>query len=189
MNRPTVILDRDGVINADSDAYIKSVAEWQPLPGSIEAVARLSQSGWRVVVCTNQSGVGRGLFTAATLDAIHQAMCRRVSEQGGHIDGVFHCPHRPDERCRCRKPRPGLLHAAAASLGFELHRVPVIGDSQRDLDAARAVGALPLLVRTGKGEATAAQPGHGAAAIYADLAAATDALLQGVHGPAHDSHQ
>lgn len=189
MNSPTVILDRDGVINADSDAYIKSVEEWRPLPGSIDAIARLSRAGWRVLVCTNQSGVGRGLLSETTLATIHDTLCRQVEEQGGHIDGIFHCPHRPEEGCDCRKPRPGLLHRAAERFNLELRDLPVIGDSQRDLDAARAVGALPLLVRTGNGEATAAQPAHGATAIYADLPTAADALLQGVHPTGKESGQ
>ena len=183
MNRPTVILDRDGVINADSDAYIKSVEEWQPLPGSIEAIARLSRAGWRVVVCTNQSGVGRGLLSETTLASIHDTLCRQVEEHGGRVDGIFHCPHRPEEGCDCRKPLPGLLRRAAETFNLDLQNLPVIGDSQRDLDAARAVGALPLLVRTGNGEATAAQTAHGATAVYADLATAAEALLQGTHPP------
>ena len=183
MNRPTVILDRDGVINADSDAYIKSVAEWQPLPGSIEAMARLSSAGWRVIVCTNQSGVGRGLLSEAMLTDIHDVLCSQVAECGGQVDAIFHCPHRPEDGCDCRKPRPGLLRRAAETFDLDLQNLPVIGDSQRDLDAAAAVGALPLLVRTGNGEATAAQTAHGAVAVYTDLAAAADALLLGAHAP------
>ncbi len=178
MIRPTVILDRDGVINADSDAYIKSVAEWQPLPGSLEAMARLSRAGWRVVVCTNQSGIARGLFSEATLDAIHAELRARVAALGGVVDGIFHCPHGPGDDCDCRKPRPGLLLRAAETLGFDLQNVPVIGDSQRDLDAARAVAARPILVLTGKGRTTGASPDHGAERVVRDLAAAVDLLLE-----------
>ncbi|MFP4245242.1 MAG: D-glycero-beta-D-manno-heptose 1,7-bisphosphate 7-phosphatase [Ectothiorhodospira sp.] len=152
-----VILDRDGVINRDSPDYIKSPQEWIPLPGSLEAIARLTRAGWRVAVATNQSGLARGLFDAATLEAIHDRMRRAVEAAGGRIDCIHHCPHGPDDGCDCRKPRPGLLHRIADDLGVSLAGVPAVGDSARDLEAARAAGCRPLLVRTGNGERTLAR--------------------------------
>ena len=171
-----VILDRDGVINEDSDAYIKSVAEWKPLPGSLEAIARLSRAGWRLAVVSNQSGIGRGLFTAATLDRINAHMLDAVAAAGGRIDGVYVCPHRPDQGCDCRKPEPGLLLRAAADLGFAIEGVPFIGDKQSDIDAARAAGARPMLVRSSH-HAAAVSPADDGVECFADLAAAADALL------------
>lgn len=179
MSAPVIILDRDGVINQDSDAHVRSLAEWQPIPGSLEAIARASRAGWRVVVCTNQSGVGRGLFPARVVDDIHRELQRRVEALGGRIEGIFYCPHAPDAGCRCRKPLPGLLQQAASGLGFALADVPVIGDSARDLEAARAVHATPILVRTGKGEGTLDRGEAGGAVVYADLAEAIDALVRG----------
>ena len=173
-----VILDRDGVINEDSDDYIKSPREWHPIPGSLAAIARLHRAGWRVVVATNQSGVGRGLFDLDTLMRIHEKMCRTVRDAGGQIDAVFFCPHAPEEHCRCRKPQPGLLLDIAERLRIDLTGVPLIGDSLRDLQAARAAGARPLLVRTGKGAATLQHPGLDPdVPVFRDLAGAVDALL------------
>lgn len=174
-----IILDRDGVINYDSDAYIKSPDEWRPIPGSLEAVTRLSKAGYRVVVATNQSGVARGLFDLPTLDRIHDKMKQAVAAAGGSIDAVYFCPHGPEDHCECRKPRPGLLKAIADNLKVGLKDVPAIGDALRDIQAAQAVGARPILVRTGKGEKTA-QRGEGLSGVmvYPDLAAAVDALLQ-----------
>ena len=173
-----VILDRDGVINEDSDDYIKSPGEWHPIPGSLAAIARLHRAGWRVVVATNQSGVARGLFDLDTLMRIHDKMCRAVRDAGGQIDAVFFCPHAPEENCRCRKPQPGLLLDIAERLRIELTGVPVIGDSLHDLQAARAAGARPLLVRTGKGAATLQHPGLDPdVPVFRDLAGAVDALL------------
>ena len=149
-----VILDRDGVINLDSDAYIKSPDEWKPIPGSLDAIARLTQAGYQVAVATNQSGVGRGLFEMATLNAIHDKMHRAVGQAGGRIDAVFYCPHAMEANCRCRKPKPGLLEDIGKRFSASLKNVPCIGDSQRDLEAAAAVGGQPILVLTGKGEAT-----------------------------------
>jgi D-glycero-D-manno-heptose 1,7-bisphosphate phosphatase len=148
------ILDRDGVINFDSDQYIKSPAEWRPIPGSIEAIARLNQNGYRVAVATNQSGIGRGLFDMATLNAINDKMMELVFRQGGRIDALFFCPHTADENCACRKPRVGMFEEIAARFHTELKGVPAIGDSLKDLQAAEAVGALPILVLTGKGTQT-----------------------------------
>ena len=173
-----VIVDRDGVINEDSDAYIKSPAEWIPIPGSLEAIARLNDAGFRVVVATNQSGVGRGLFSMAELDAIHQKLHSALGRLGGQLDGIYFCPHTPDDHCGCRKPQPGLLLEIAARHGTDLADVPVIGDTLRDLEAARAVGATPILVRTGKGRvAEASLPADWGAAVFDDLAQAAQALV------------
>jgi D-glycero-D-manno-heptose 1,7-bisphosphate phosphatase len=174
-----VILDRDGVINEDSDNHIKSPDEWRPIPGSLAAIARLHRAGWRVIVATNQSGVARGLFDLDTLMQIHDKMYRAVRDAGGLIDAVFFCPHVPDDSCRCRKPLPGLLHDIAARLRIELTGVPAIGDSLRDLEAARAADATPMLVRTGKGTATLEQHPEleNRVPVFIDLAGAVDALL------------
>ena len=146
-----VILDRDGVINFDSDQFIKSPQEWSPIPGSLEAIASLTQAGFRVVVASNQSGVGRGLFDMATLNAIHAKMHKQVAQAGGRIDAVFFCPHAAESLCQCRKPRPGLFREIATRLHVDLAGVPAVGDALRDIEAALAVGAKPLLVKTGKG--------------------------------------
>ncbi len=153
-----IILDRDGVINYDSDQFIKSPQEWRPIEGSMEAIALLNQWGWRVVVATNQSGVGRGLFDMDTLAAIHDKMHRTVAQAGGRIDAIFFCPHAADSKCSCRKPKPGMLLEIAERFNVDLNDVPVVGDSLRDLQSAVAAGAQPVLVRTGKGEKTAADP-------------------------------
>ena len=149
-----VILDRDGTINQDSDQYIKSPAEWKPIPGSLEAIARLTQGGWRCVVATNQSGIARGLFDMQALNAIHAEMHRAVNQAGGRIDGIFFCPHAADSNCECRKPKPGLLREIGSRMDVGLKGVPMIGDALRDLEAAAAVGAKPYLVLTGKGRKT-----------------------------------
>lgn len=176
---PLVILDRDGVVNEDSDAYIKSPDEWVPIPGSLEAIARLNHAGYRVVIATNQSGVARGLFGMGELDAIHQKLHTALARLGGQLDGIYFCPHGPDDGCACRKPRPGLLLEIAARHGIELTGVPAIGDSLRDLEAARAVGATPILVRTGKGRTTEERlpADWGPVAVYDDLAQAILALV------------
>lgn len=170
--RPLVLVDRDGVINRDSDEYVKSVAEWEPLPGSLEAIAALTAAGFRVVVITNQSGVGRGLFSEATLEAIHDAMRRAVAAAGGEIAGIFHCPHRPDEGCDCRKPKPGLLERAAKAFGTSLQGVALIGDKRSDVEAAVAAGARPIVVGNRTGECVPEGTER-----YADLAAAARALI------------
>jgi D-glycero-D-manno-heptose 1,7-bisphosphate phosphatase len=149
-----VILDRDGVINFDSDHYIKSPAEWRPIPGSIEAIARLNQNGYRIAVATNQSGIGRGLFDMATLNAINDKMMELVFRQGGRIDALFFCPHTAAEECGCRKPRTGMLEEIAIRFHTELKGVPLVGDSLKDMQAAEAVGGQPILVLTGKGTRT-----------------------------------
>ena len=171
-----VILDRDGVINADSDAYIKSPGEWHPLPGSLEAIRDLCNAGFDVVVATNQSGIGRGLFDAETLAAIHRRMRDEVQAAGGRLAGIYFCPHHPDDGCECRKPSPGLLHQISRDFARSLHGVPVIGDSARDLEAAEAVGARPMLVRTGKGAGTESAM-RGSAEVFDNLAAAAGALI------------
>lgn len=172
-----VILDRDGVINADSPDYIKSPEEWHALPGSLEAIAALHRAGFIVVVASNQSGLGRGLFDAAALEAIHEKMLGLVNQAGGHIDRIFFCPHHPDAGCDCRKPLPGLLQQIARTYGQSLAGVPVIGDSGRDLEAARAMGARPILVLTGNGERTlSADPAPEEA--YPDLAATARVLIE-----------
>ncbi len=149
-----IILDRDGVINYESRDYIKNPSEWIPIPGSLEAIATLTQANHRVVIATNQSGLARGLFEVVDLEAIHRKMERLVSELGGHIETIVYCPHGPWDDCHCRKPRPGLLLAIAQSLGVSLAGVPCVGDSLRDIQAAQAVGANPVLVLTGNGPAT-----------------------------------
>jgi D-glycero-D-manno-heptose 1,7-bisphosphate phosphatase len=148
------IIDRDGVINYDSDQYIKTPAEWKPIPQSLEAIARLNHAGYRVVVATNQSGVGRGLFDMSTLNAIHDKMYRALANVGGRIDALFFCPHMDENNCDCRKPKPGMLLDIAKRFNVDLKNIPFIGDSLKDLQAAQAVGAKPILVRTGKGEKT-----------------------------------
>ena len=152
--QPLVILDRDGVINEDSDDYIKSPDEFIPLPGSIDAIADLCRAGFRIAIATNQSGIARGLYSPATLELIHDKLRREVEAAGGTLPAIFHCPHGPDDGCDCRKPRPGLLHQIAARFDRDLEGVPFVGDSARDLEAAAAVGAQPMLVRTGYGRNT-----------------------------------
>jgi D-glycero-D-manno-heptose 1,7-bisphosphate phosphatase len=172
-----VVLDRDGVINLDSEYYIKSPEEWKPIAGSLEAIARFTQAGFRVVVATNQSGVGRGLFDMAALNAVHDKMHKAVNQLGGRIDAVFFCPHAQDAGCACRKPQPGMLLAIAERFNVALAGVPAIGDSLRDLQAASAAGAKPILVLTGKGEQTLKSGGlPEGTEIHQDLAAAAMAL-------------
>lgn len=174
-----IILDRDGVINFGSDQYIKSPDEWRPIPGSLEAIARLTREGWRVVVATNQSGLARGLFEMATLNAIHAKMHKAVAQAGGRIEAVFYCPHAAESECDCRKPKAGLFNEIATRYGRELAGVPAVGDSLRDLLAAAAVGARPMLVRTGKGEKTLAAGGvPGDTPVFADLGEVVDHLLR-----------
>lgn len=174
-----IVLDRDGVINVDSASFIKSPSEWRPIPGSLEAIARLHQAGYRVVVATNQSGVGRNLFDMDTLNAIHQKMHQLVAVAGGRIDAVFYCPHTADDKCDCRKPSPGMFRRIASCFNVDLAGVPAVGDSLRDLQAAVQVGAAPYLVLTGKGQKTHADgdlpPGT---QVFPDLASVVDVLLE-----------
>lgn len=165
-----VILDRDGVINLDSDAYIKSPEEWVAIPGSLEAIARLNQAGYRVIVVSNQSGIGRRLFDMAALNAMHEKMHRALAAFGGRIDAVFFCPHTADDRCDCRKPEPGMLRSVLERFEVDPAQTPVVGDSLRDLTPAAALGFQPHLVLTGKGQKTAAEGGLPAGtAIHDDL--------------------
>jgi D-glycero-D-manno-heptose 1,7-bisphosphate phosphatase len=177
-NCPLVILDRDGVINEDSDDYIKSAEEWIPIPGSLEAIARLNQAGVRVAVATNQSGIGRGLFTLGDLNMMHARFHQALARVGGHVDGIFFCPHRPDEACECRKPAPGLLRSISLRFGIPLGGVPFVGDSLSDILAAQAARAQPMLVRTGKGRRTlSAHPELQQLPCFDDLASVVDELL------------
>ncbi len=180
-----VILDRDGVINRDSVDYIRTPDQWLPLPGSLEAIARLCRADYRVVVVSNQSGVGRGLFDIHTLNRVNDRMLELVREKGGEIDAIFFCPHHPDADCPCRKPRTGMFEEVAERLKISLRGVPAVGDSLRDIEAASAVGALPILVQSGcrpVSEADLHKALGGAAErvlVYADLAGFTDAWLAG----------
>ena len=176
-----VILDRDGTINRASDEFVKSPEEWQPLPGSLEAISRLNHAGFHVVLATNQSGLGRGLFDMAALNAVHSHMVKMVAAAGGRIDAIFYCPHAPDEGCTCRKPAPGLLHQIQERYGIDLHGVPYVGDSLRDMQAAQAAGCAPHLVLTGRhpdvqGQALPATfPAQ--TQVHANLSAFVDHLL------------
>jgi D-glycero-D-manno-heptose 1,7-bisphosphate phosphatase len=181
--RPLVILDRDGVINQDSTEFIKSPEEFIPLPGSLNAIAALCAAGFEVVVASNQSGVGRGLFSLDTLERIHSKLRDEVEATGGVISGIYYCPHLPDDGCECRKPKPGLLKQISKVYETSLDGVPVIGDSMRDLEAAIAVGAEPVLVRTGNGRRTELElaPDCGIP-VYDDLAAAAAAIVAATAG-------
>jgi D-glycero-D-manno-heptose 1,7-bisphosphate phosphatase len=174
-----VILDRDGVINFDSDAYIKTSDEWKPIPGSLDAIARLHQAGFTLVVASNQSGIGRGLIKLPDLEAINSKMLTAVEAVGGKLAGIFYCPHVPDDHCDCRKPKPGLLWQIEKQFGVTVKGMPAIGDSLRDLEAAQTVGARAILVCTGIGEQTLKQlatPEN--IEIYTDLAAAATQLIR-----------
>lgn len=176
---PLIILDRDGVINHDSDDFIKSPAEWEPIEGSLEAIAKLNHADYRVVVITNQSGIARGLLDVETLSRIHNKMRRMLTQVGGKLEAILYCPHGPDDDCSCRKPKEGNFTELAQRLRVELDNVPAIGDSLRDLQAAQAAGARPILVKTGKGERTLYEGGIAEnVAVYDDLAAAVNALLE-----------
>lgn len=174
-----IILDRDGVINQDSENYIRSADDWFPIPGSLEAIARLNHKGYRILVVTNQSGLGRGYFDIDGLNAIHRKMRRELSVLGAQIEAVFFCPHGPDSCCQCRKPLAGLLEDIGRRLRLDMSGVLVVGDSFRDIQAAVAVGAVPILVRTGKGRATIEdhQKELVGVPVYADLASMVDDLL------------
>jgi D-glycero-D-manno-heptose 1,7-bisphosphate phosphatase len=176
-----VILDRDGTINEDSAEFIKSADEWLPLPGALEAIARLNHAGWHVVVASNQSGLGRGLFEVSDLNDIHAKMHSMLAASGGRVDAVFYCPHAGDDGCHCRKPAPGLFEQISDRYGFGLKNVPVVGDAARDLVAGVAVGCEPHLVLTGKGAAYQGRslpetfPAN--TRVHADLAAFAEFLL------------
>lgn len=172
-----VILDRDGTINEDRDDYVKSAQEWLPLPGALEAIAKLNHAGWHVVVATNQSGLGRGLFDMAALAAMHTKMNRLLAEKGGRIDAVFFCPHAPEEHCNCRKPAPGLFEQIGERFGVDLGEVPAVGDTARDLIAAYTAGCRPHLVRTGKSAVRVPDGLPHGTQVHADLAGFVDDLL------------
>lgn len=176
-----VILDRDGTINEDSVEFVKSPEEWVALPGALEAIARLNHAGWHVVIASNQSGLGRGLFDVVMLNAIHAKMNKLLAAVGGRIDAVFYCPHAPSEGCHCRKPEPGLFEQIGERFGVDLRLIPSVGDTARDVLAAAAAGCEPHLVLTGKG---AAYRGRNlpetfpkATQVHEDLAAFADFLL------------
>ncbi len=170
-----VILDRDGVINEDSDDFIKSPAEWRPIPGSLEAIVKLKHAGFKVVIASNQSGLARGLLDYDTLFAIHDKMTRMLADLGTQTDGIFFCPHGPDDDCPCRKPKTGMLDDIARRFGMSIAGCPFIGDSSRDMEAARTVGARPIRVKSGKSTQDLAQQPH--ADVFTDLAAAARALI------------
>lgn len=173
-----VILDRDGVINADSPDYIKSADEWLPIPGSLDAIARLHKHGIRVFVATNQAGIARGKLSADDLDQIHRKMEQAVAAAGGALEHIEFCPHHPDDGCRCRKPGPGMLEAIASRAGVSLKDQYFVGDSLKDIGAAEAAGCQPVLVLTGNGEHTRMQRPD-LDRVFDDLAGFTDAYLAG----------
>ncbi len=191
---PLLVLDRDGVINEDSEDYIRSLADWQPIPGSLEAIATLSKAGYTIAVATNQSGLARGYLDLDELEAIHARLCQQVEQEGGFIAGIFYCPHLPQDGCACRKPGIGLLAAMAEELALSPRGAPFIGDSLRDLQAALAYGCQPVLVLTGKGAATLRELQSGRATlagwesipVYADLATAARAIVQQQPAPQDD---
>ncbi len=182
---PLIILDRDGVINEDSDAYIRNPEEWIPIPGSIEAIANLSKAGFTIAIATNQSGLARGYFSLDDMEEIHKKLIHRVEALGGEIAGVFYCPHLPDAQCSCRKPATGLLQAIERDLKVSAVDAHFVGDSLKDLQAAQSYDCSPILVKTGKGLQTLAalagsNPGIQRPLdipVYADLAEASDAIL------------
>ncbi|WP_192035739.1 D-glycero-beta-D-manno-heptose 1,7-bisphosphate 7-phosphatase [Halomonas sp. YLGW01] len=175
-----VILDRDGVINQDSDHYIKSLDEWTPYPSAIDAIARLSRDGWTVAVATNQSGIARGYFDDTVVDEIHAHLVALVEAAGGKIEQIVYCPHGPDDDCECRKPRSGLLATIRDRLGLAgLERGWMVGDSLRDLQAGEAIGCRSALVRTGKGRETEAKgEGLAQARVFDDLSAFVTWLIE-----------
>jgi len=182
-----VILGRDGILNVFRQDHVKSPDEWEPLPGALEAVARLNHAGWHVVVATNQSGIGRGLIDMTSVNAIHREMMQRLAERGGRIDAVFFCPHAPGEQCDCRKPQPGLMREIGARYGIDLTQVPMVADTLRDLLAAQAAGCVPHLVCTGRAaaldEATLQEwlrqvP---STTVHADLTAFAEHLVPATH--------
>lgn len=172
-----IILDRDGVVNEDSPEYIKSPTEWHAIPGSLEAIAKLNQANFKVVVATNQSGLARGYFTQETLEQIHQKMLTQIANVGGHLDGIFICPHGPQDNCDCRKPKPGLLLQIAAKFNLKPEELLLIGDSMRDLLAAKACGANAILVKTGNGTKTLANQ-QITVPIFDNLAQAATAIIE-----------
>ena len=184
-----VILGRDGILNLYRDDHVKAQEEWEPVPGALEAVARLNHAGWHAVLATNQSGIGRGLVEMASLNAVHRHMMQLLAEKGGRIDAVFFCPHAPEEDCDCRKPLPGLMHQIAIRYGLEnlMSRVPMVCDTARDLQAAQAAGCEPHLVRTGRAATLSPEQlalwagGIDDVQVHADLAAFAEFVLHREH--------
>lgn len=185
MNTKLIILDRDGTINQDSDDYVKSPEEWLALPGAIEAIARLHHAGWHMVIASNQSGLGRGLFDVATLNQMHDKLNKALAAEGGRVDAIFYCPHTPDDQCHCRKPLPGLFEQIGERFGVQLSDVHAVGDALRDAQAAASVGCHPHLVRTGKSAALTdnKRPDHfpPQTQVHEDLSAFADWLLSQDH--------
>lgn len=179
-----VILGRDGILNRFREDHVKEPAEWEPIPGALEAVAKLNHAGWHVVLATNQSGIGRGMIDMAVINAVHLQMMKLLSAHGGRIDAVFFCPHTPEDQCDCRKPLPGMMHEVAQRYGVDLKNVPMVADTLRDLEAARAAGCPPHLVRSGRAalvtEAEVAQWVQAVpqTVVHDDLAAFARFLLQ-----------
>ena len=184
-----VILGRDGILNVYREDHVKSPDEWEPIPGALEAVARLNHAGWHTVVATNQAGIGRGMIDMASINTVHQRMMQRLAEVGGRVDAVFFCPHTPEDNCECRKPKPGLMKQIAQRYGIEPRTVPMVGDTLRDLQAARAAGCEPHLVRTGRAAAlTDAQVVEivqqvPMTEVHDDLSDFVDFLLERAHVP------
>lgn len=176
-----IILDRDGVINEDSDEYIKSLDEWIPIEGSLDAMAKLYHAGYRIIVLTNQSGIARGYFSLETLNAMHDKLQALLGKRGAKVEAIFYCPHGPNDTCDCRKPKPGLFHQAAKTFALDLNGVLAVGDSWRDIEAAQAAGASPVLVKTGKGQQTASKHKQdlleSEVPIFDNLASFVDSLL------------
>ncbi len=176
-----VILDRDGTINQDRDDFVKSPEEWEPLPGALEAIARLNHAGWHVVIASNQSGLGRGLFDVAALNAMHDKMHKLLAAAGGRVDAIFYCPHSPEDQCGCRKPLPGLFEQIGQRLGVSLKGVPTVGDSRRDLEAGRSMGCTTHLVLTGKSAGLSPERAlegmPEGTRVHADLAAFAEHLI------------
>jgi D-glycero-D-manno-heptose 1,7-bisphosphate phosphatase len=173
-----VVLDRDGVINFDSVHFIKSTNEWIPIPGSLEAIALLNQSGYRVAIATNQSGISRGLFDMVTLNAIHDKMHKALGQLGGRVDAMFYCPHSSEDNCACRKPKPGMMEEIGKRFSQDMKGVSIVGDALRDLQAGAVLGMQPMLVRTGKGEETLAAGGlPEGTLVFADLAEAVQHII------------
>ena len=182
-----IILDRDGVINHDSPAFIKSPAEWIPIPGSLEAIARLNQAGYRVVIASNQSGIARELFDMTTLNAIHQKLHASAQQVGATIDAIFFCPHAAIDNCDCRKPKPGMFEEISKRFNIALKGVPTVGDSLRDLQAGFISGCVPYLVLTGKGQKTHETGGlPPGTQVFPDLAAMVNSLLKAAPAAAHN---
>ncbi len=176
-----VIVDRDGTICVERDGYIQTVEEWEPLPGALDAIARLNHAGFHVVIAANMPGLGRGLFDAAALNAIHARMNKQLAAVGGRVEAVFFCPHAPDEGCSCRKPLPGLFEQIGERYNVDLRQVHAVGDSVRDVQAAAAAGCVPHLVLTGKGSPAQVDPLPDdfppGTRVHADLAAFATAFI------------